>query len=262
MKINAHILANRTQEVPIPVPVEPVEATITLNGSFRYDYHMRKYENTDRGVTYPDYEADITTWRSGSVQRDTNSGEYWRTQGYDTIPCNVGGNSNGTWATFYAEGEGFWNGRHDVYDYMNYYGPTGSFTVSGLQAGKYVFQLIHWFGYQSDSEKRVVRVDGSKGRIVKSGTHGVIEGIVYPEVVTYTGGQGDLAKGKVIKAVIRYAFTVSEGETTKTFEFGRGKDISFEDLWDSVYMTEGDSSVWANCSSSFNAKVFTNGGNG
>ena len=259
MKISsAFIISEHTSSPPVPVPVDPVPVTITMT-SIRYDYYGHKYANVDWGVTYPEYGENIATWRSGGIQGATNRGEYWRTQGYDTIPCNVGGsNGTGTWVTFYFNSEGFYNGRHNVYDYMKYFGATCSFTVdvSGLTPGKYVFQLIHWFGYQDVFEDRVVRVDGAKNKVIKEGAYGVIEGTAYPEVVTYTGN-GDLARGKVVKGIINYGFNVNTGDTMKVFEFGKEKEISFEDLWDWVYMTEGSSSVWANVSSSFNVTVYT-----
>ena len=262
MKINGYILANRTQEVTIPTPGEEVEATITPNGSIRYDFYMFKNENVDRGTVYPAGGADLSASRTWQRYGDQQSGEYWSKQGEDCVPCNVSGNGGNDYTTFSPSSEVLWNGRHYVYDYMDYYTPNGSIIVSGLQPGKYVFELTHWIGYDDKtSETSVVRVDGNQSRIIKVGTHGVIEGAVFPDATLYTG-YNDSYKGYVVKARLRYAFTVSEGDLSKTFEFGSGKDISFADLWDCVYMQEllnGQpyTSVWANAHVSFNAKVYT-----
>ena len=260
MKISsAFIFSDNAESAQVPIPVDPVNVPMTIS-SIRYDYYMYKYENVDWGVTYPAYGENIVSWSNGAVQAEDGSGEYYSEHGYNTIPCNIGGSSgSSTWKTFYCNSEGFWNGRHTVYDYMQYWGPTASITVDvrGLLPGEYVFKLIHWFGYQDTNlNNKNVRVDGIKGIVIKTGTHGIIEGQAYSDIVLYTGN-GDLAKGKVAKAEIMYAFTVASGDTEKVFEFGRNKEISFEDLLECIHLDEGGSSVWANCSTSFNAKVYT-----
>ena len=271
MDIDAYLLANHTKEVPVPVPVDPVSAPITLSQTVRYDHYMYKPENEDRGVVYPAYGANLSETRSWGMLNPTSSGEYYAEQGEDCVPCNCGGGGNASSiATFHPNGDGFWNGRHHVYYYMNYFTPNGSITidVSSLPTGKYVLEVLHWFGYDDKtSESSLVRVDGNKGRVIKGGTHGVIEGIVFPEPVHYTGESESgwhNYRGYVVKARLRYAFTVNTGDTTKTFEFGAGKEISFTDLWDCVYMYEmlngvHDFSVWANCHTSFHIKVYKGG---
>lgn len=269
MKISAYILANRAQEVPVPIPGEEVQATIATTNNVRHDTYMFKYENEDGGIVYPAGGADIAESRSWGVENTQSSGEYYASQGEDCVPCNIGGGTNATAVvTVKPEhgGRALWNGRHYIYDYMNYLTPNGTITVSGLQPGKYVFELLHWVGYDDKtSETSIVRVDGYHGRVVKSGAHGVIEGEVFPTPTRYAGrstGSGTVFRGYVVKARLRYAFTVEEGDTSKAFEFGSGKDISFTDLWDCVFMQELSGgqpthSVWANCHISFNAKVYT-----
>lgn len=270
MNVSGYIIANRSQAVEVPTPTDPVDVTITPSGNIRYDHYMYKPENEDRGVVYPAYGANLSETRAWTMQNPTSSGEYLAEQGEDCVPCNCGGGSSGTVTTFYPNAEGFWNGRHYVYYYMNYFTPNGSVVVdvSTLPAGKYVFEVVHWFGYDEDTaETSFVRVDGNKGRVIKGGTHGVIEGVVFPEPVQYTGETASgfhNYRGYVVKVRIRYAFTISAGDTTKTFEFGAGKDISFTDLWDCVYMYEmfggvHDMSVWANCHTSFHMKVYKGG---
>lgn len=267
MKINGFIMADKSQEVPIPIPVDPVETTIEKVGNIRYDFLMRKFRNEDRGVVYPDASVngsyEIGTW---GKQWDNNSGEYWRAQGYDTIPCNVGGSTNlGVLLTFNPEfSQDLWNGRHFILNYMEYYTPTGALQVTignNMPVGKYVFELTHWIGFSDkNANNSRIRIDGNRKRIVKQGTHGAIEGVVLDN--EYYSGGGQTYRGYVARARIRYAFEVAQGDTTKIFEFGRGKEVSFEDLWDCLHIntrdgeTQDTAEVWFNGTVSFSAKVY------
>lgn len=270
MKIKTRTLVNRIKPASVPIPGELVETTIEKVGNIRYDFLMRKFENVDWGVVYPDASVngslEYSTW---GKQWDNNSGEYYASQGYNTIPCNVGGSSNlGVLCTFNPDfSQDLWNGRHFILNYMEYYTPTGALQVTignNMPVGKYVFELTHWIGFSDkNANNSRIRIDGNRKRIVKQGTHGVIEGYVFDDNEYYSDNRiSTIYRGYVARARIRYAFEVAQGDTTKTFEFGRGKEISFEDLWDCVHIntrsgeTQDTAEVWYNGTVSFSAKVY------
>ena len=254
MNINAYILANRTQEVPVPVPGEPVNCTITPPNPLVLPYRASNtalHADKDFTNTYAIYAL---------------SGYEYARQGYDCIPCNFGRDN----ITLKVESEEFWNGRHFIYTDMFLTTTTGSFTVdvSGLAQGQYVFEVDHWFGYNSfytnvTYPDSVVQIVGSKGRVVKSGTHGIIEGYVESTSSTDYYGYDSSYKGRVVKARLRYAFDVASGDTTKTFAWGNNADISLGDLWTHIHIYPQDFStgahsdgVWANVLYDFFAKVY------
>lgn len=270
MNVSGYIIANRSQTADVPIPTDPVDVPITLSESVRYDHYMYKPENEDSGVIYPAGGANLSETRAWAMQATNNTGEYWAEEGDDCVPCNCGGNGSLTDATFYPHADVLWNGRHYVYYYMDYFTPNGAVVVdvSSLPAGRYVLEVTHWFGYDDHTpETSVVRVDGNKRHIIKAGQHGAIEGVVLAEPTYYEGhhsGVYSVYRGYVVKARIRYAFTVSAGDTTKTFEFGAGKEVSFTDLWDCVFIQrlsggQPEHEVWANCHVSFHIKVYKGG---
>ena len=114
-----------------------------------------------------------------------------------------------------------------------------------------------------------VQVVGNKKKVVKNGTHGIIYGQVFPDVETHAGYnysqyQDAAYKGRMICAVVRYAFEVSAGDTTKVFAWGDDTDISLRDLWNSVklYQQNSDMTVWemanwVNTHFTWRAKLYT-----
>lgn len=267
MNVSAYILANKSQEVPVPTPAEPVEVTITPSGiSFSYEMF--------NGAT----TQSVTETRTmNEMMNQSTSGEYYASQGYDCPTCNVGTNNNGTVVSLRPS-----SALSNIYTELHVLTTSASFSVdvSGLDAGKYVFEVMHWIGYDDKiythdvsgypsygQPDAVVQVAGNAGRVIKNGAHGVIEGLVYPDEVIYTGAdvnpyQSPYYRGRVISARIRYAFEVASGDTTKTFAWGSTADISLTDLWSYVKMFENDifmshSSSVANCHFSLRAKVYT-----
>ena len=271
MNVSAYILANKSQEVPVPIPVDPVEATITASANIGFAYNATHY--SEEPIASVDFSASNTF----SMEDDSISGETGVEQGFDCPPCNAS-HSDG-WVSLYIYDEALFNGRHYVADDFRLYTTSGSFTidVSGLDAGKYVFEVTHWIGAHDNSKwnanvyTKDVQIVGNKGRVIKSGTHGAIEGIAYPEVVTYAGWnwseyQSPRYMGRVIKVVIRYAFTVQAGATTKTFAWGDNADISLRDLWNYVKIfdvnsdgSQGSFSNWFNTHFTSRAKLYTGG---
>ena len=255
MKLSAYITANRSQGVAVPVPGAPVECTITPPNPRVLPYRA---SNT---ALHADKDFQNSYSNIGALY-----GAEYAGQGYDCIPSNFG-NEN---MTFYVNDEAFWNGRHYIYTDMYLTSSNGSFTVdvSGLAPGQYVFEVDHWFGYNSfytnvTYPDSVVQIVGGKERVIKSGTHGIIEGYVESTSSTDYDGYDSRYKGRVVKARIRYAFDVASGDTTKTFAWGNNADISLGDLWTHIHIYPQDFStgahsdgVWANVLYDFFAKVY------
>lgn len=262
MKVNSYLLADKSQMVEPPIPVEPVAASVA-DSSYIITYHMLN-ENISAEKTF-------TNNRNTQKQWDTSSGEYYVSQGYDCVPCNFGGSSSGTEVTLYPDAT-----LNNYYTECHVLDQKGSFTltVGSLPPGNYCFEITGWIGshgigYQGDgtTPNSVVEVVGSKGAVVTAGEHGAIEGRIYPQVVRYPGAnisqyQEPYYLGRVIMYRFRYAFTIESGDTTKVFKFGTGEAISLSDLCGSVKIYDQPSagvkgSVWCNTEFSFNIKVYT-----
>lgn len=269
MKISAYILANRAQEVPVPVPGEVVEATIEPVGTVNFAYYC--YNSQIPG------EAFFTTTRTPGMQGDTSSGEYYLSQGYDCPPCNCGNNGSSGEVSLYHQDDALWNGRHYIATEDHLFTTGGSFKLTfgnQMAPGNYVFEIIHYIGTDAvgvwtgtDIPMSRVIVVGNKGTVIKAGTHGVVEGTVYPEEIVYQGAkvnpyQAPYYRGRVISVRMRYAFTVSEGDTEKVFTWGDNGDLSMRELWDYLLMYEQNSSgvkdgyVWLNSHFTLRVKVY------
>ena len=255
MNISAYIMANRSQEVPIPTPGEEVEATIT-GGILYYPYHQ-----TNKG-----YEG-ATTDNTYSLHLD----EVTRTKSETEIPANFAPNGNDFCSLYPASGAGA------VADCWGL--PTrGSFTLSignTLPVGKYVFEVVHYMGNPNISYWSGTSVPSGgtewdnivSQKIIRSGTHGVIYAEINPEMQTYTGENSSSLYpfiGRVMETTVRYAFEVRAGDTTKTFAWGSGTDIDLADLWDAVHIfsigMDGKNShsmgTWANFVYLYKATVY------
>lgn len=263
MYINSFIMSDRAQEVPVPIPIDPVPATFG-DTTIQYPYMMYN-ERIGKSATF-------SNTRPTDEQFENSSGEYYRTQGYDTIPCNVGGSNSGGVATLYPYAE-----LDNYYTDLEIYSPKGTFTLTignTLPTGKYVFQMLFWLGFDDalntgTAYRGSVTIDGLRGNIVKQGTNGVIHAkVVDASGVIYQGArvnpyQTPYYRGNVVCIQVRYAFEIAEGDTTKTFSFGEGTEFSFTELYRAIKMWEttsdyaGRGSVWANCVFLLNLKVFT-----
>lgn len=260
MKLSTYILANRSQSVELPVPVDPVEASVVGN-AYTITYHMTN-EAIPAQKTY-------TTNRNTTMQSSTTAGEYLATQGYDCYPCNFGGNNSGTDVTLRPDTD--LSSRYSECSVLDTKGAY-TLTVGSLPAGNYVFEITQWIGadnngWAGDVPDSVVQVINPKSAVIKAGEYGAIEGRMYSDVIRYAGAnisqyQSPYYKGRVIKIRYRYAFTIESGDTTKVFKFGNGEAIKLSDLCTSIKMYDQDSSyrkggVWLNAQFGFNIKIYT-----
>ena len=265
MKINGYILANRTQEVPIPIPIEPVEATFTAS-NIVYPYMMFNARTQK--------SADLTTTRTPQKQIDNSSGEYYKGQGYDCMPCNWGGSNSGGVATLRPTSD-----MGSYFTDLEIYSPKGDITLNignTLTPGKYVFQMLFWLGFDDalgetsgTAYKGHVAIDGSNDQIIKKGTNGIIHAkVIDADGVIYQGAkinpyQDPYYRGNCVCVQVRYAFEIAEGDTTKTFSFGSGTEFSFTELYRAIQMWETTTDyanrggTWANCVFLMNLKLFT-----
>lgn len=252
MKINAYILANRSQGVEPPVPVDPVSATITA-GTFYVPYHEINAQETsqtcDKTSTYtPGHITEPSgvpiDWCASSDADFISLKPDW-TRGGVTSPCTI-------------------------------YPTKGSFTlnVGNLTPGKYVFEVVHFIGTNADNwtttppkPSSKVEVDSVKPRIIKTGTHGQIEAVLNPEQIEYTDGSPTASRNystRTIETRVRYGFTIASGDTTKTFEWGANTDINLNELWSGIKLyslnTDGSSTsfgAWVNARLYFKATLYT-----
>ena len=220
MQIKAHILANRTQEVPIPIPIEPVEATVT---------------NGDLYLPYKEVDSQPLI-----TEQTNHYSPYNMNRVIDGVPINF--TAWNDFVSLYPSSESW--GVADCWIY-----PTrGSFTLNignTLPVGKYVFEVVHFIGYNayywSGTPKQPssrVEVSAVNTRIIRDGVHGVIEAVLNPEQQEYTAvDRYDTEYStRTIETRVRYAFNIAEGDTTKAFAWGAGTDIDLADLWSAIQL--------------------------
>ena len=207
MKINGYILANRTQEVPIPIPIEPVEASIT-GGNIIVPYRELNPQGENETLATRTYTAtDVSSWQHTSV------------------PFNFITGQNDFISLYPNEGSG-------VVGYFWAFPTKGSFTLNignTLPTGKYVFENTIYIGYGREYWSTTPPTPASKvvaspvsTRIIRGGVQGVIEGVLNPNQVEYEDLQSDVTSlgCRTIETRLRYAFNITEGDTTKVFAWG------------------------------------------
>ncbi len=208
MKINAYILANKAQEVPIPIPGTEVTS------GFSWSYSNPIIYFTCNDVNSYNYEP-IGTWTTGTSQswsQYTN----WKNDP-NAVPADVG------WH------EDLWHSGN-VTNEMHFTNITGSITlnISNLPAGKYVAIFDHWFGSRTSYEFPVVSngkymmdeiaVQGTWS--IKNGANGIVYGKVIgiEEYISNIGYSLGTLGGLHFEQ--RCEFTIEQGDTTKTFTYG------------------------------------------
>lgn len=249
MNISAYIMANRSQEVPIPTPGEEVQATITAG-----TYYV-PYREVDQSS--PVVETNKTNTYSPYKLSSSPNG----------VPVNF--TAWGDFVTLYPDSSSA--GVADCW-----IKPTkGSFTltVGNLVPGNYVFEVVHFIGYNAyywsgtpRKPSSKVEVNYNKTRVVKGGTHGAIDAELnpvqqeYQEVNPITNDYST----RTIETRVRYAFTIAQGDTTKTFSWGHGTDIDLAELWNTVQLislnTSGQNAhtmgPWVNAHLYFHVAVY------
>jgi len=214
-------MSDKAQEVPIPVPVDPVEVSIT-GGNIVVPYRELNPQGTIETLASRTYTAtDISSWKHTTVPFNFVTGQN------DFISLYPVSESNGV-GYFWA------------------FPTKGSFTLNignTLPAGKYVFENTIYIGYGRSYWSTTPPTPGSKvvaspvsTRIIRGGVHGAIEGVLNPNQVEYEDLQSDITNlgCRTIETRLRYAFNIAEGDTTKVFAWGDGMDIDLADLWSTI----------------------------
>ena len=244
------MLANHAEDAPVPVPIEPVEATVT-GGTLYLPYRILDDANppneTNHTYTYTPYKIG------------------YEVQG---VPINY---------TAYSDFLSLYSDTDRTADCWIY--PTkGSFILTignTLTPGNYIFEVVHFIGlnanYWSGSPRKPstrAEVNYSKTRIVKGGAYGIIDAELNPIQQEYQEINASVMdySTRTIETRVRYAFSITEGDTTKTFSWGQGTDIDLADLWNTVHImhlnTDGKTNshfmgAWANAKIYFNITVYT-----
>lgn len=200
MKINGYILANRTQEVPIPIPGEEVQATVTAGN---LSVH---FESTDGKVPEEIHTDSVSNFSLLPVAWDQMEG---------SIPANFHCNYSLYSQSSYEKG--WWIDN-----------VTGTITFSGLTAGKYVAELTFYIGDRNKNMydlthpfSKVEAENINSVKMIRQGDLGIVYGELDPEMVTYQGSNTGIDDyGRVIKLTQRFNFTVAEGATSATITYG------------------------------------------
>lgn len=202
MKINAYIMANKSQEVPIPIPGE--EVTENISWSYTAPTISFTMRNQNRGNYQPD----------GTYTNGSNAGGYQYTEYGEEghVPGKVGWHKDLYIDSGYTTSDVRLNNA------------TGSVTVSGLTAGKYVVVIDHWIGcrvyWRTETPPYNLGYWNTQAeKTIKQGTHGV----VYGEIVgieRYQGGNYAIGALGGIHIRQKCNITVEEDETSKTITYG------------------------------------------
>lgn len=225
MQIKAHILANRTQEVPIPIP--GTEITQGISWSYTNPTVYASVLNDKPGGAYWSQKSETCTDRMMG----------WDNWGRDDVlPASIAWHGYNLYGDVNPDDQHqrkfwIWEGR--------LYNVKGSFTVSGLNTltpGKYVVVCDHWYGsrengyWGGDHTKpygvnSIVNVKNLK--TVRQGTHGVVYGETNGLECEYVPNPAiGYSMGVLygIHIVQKAEIVVEEGDTSKTITYG---DSSF-----------------------------------
>lgn len=213
MKISAYIMANKSQEAPIPTPGEEITEGISWSYTTPAIYYTARNQNSSNF-------QPVGTYTVGS---NTGGGYQYIERGDEgNVPCKVGWHKD-LYAD-YVPGESYRYISSDVC----ITNVTGSVTVSGLTAGKYVVVIDHWVGCRSWSMFQ--EPDYHLGYYNKQAEKTIRQsanGIVYGEIVgieRYPGGGYEIGTLGGIHVRQKCNITIEEGETSKTITYG---DSSF-----------------------------------
>lgn len=265
MKINAHILANRAQEVPIPIPGTEITTGLTKSmGNLTISYEV-SYMNNYNYQPMPDVPRTIAT----IVRSSPSYVHYYDRTGIEGNPLPV-------------DFERHWDGNFEQrpspasgYEcYLKNF--SGSVTFGGLSAGKYVAVIEHYYGTRSASDWSGTPPKPSSycdviGALTPKIIKGTEDGVCYGETTgaeeTYRCDVGySLGNGRVVKFVQKQSFIVAEGETGKTITFG-GDNFSLSQFCTLLSGNQFDTGQKNGIGSFFSGtaawrtRVYTDGGN-
>lgn len=243
MKINAYIMANRTQEVPIPIPGEEVTENISWEYGLPTLYGMIENGSWQQGRGYftdhISYPVVTSSGYPGSITNDGYENEGW-------IPTNR------DWETGLYADEGW--GIYVRSIIQNVKG-TVTLNFTGLPAGKYVAVFEHFYGSRDVSrwsttppvDSNLVAAENiQKTKTIGMSTHGIVYGEYNGDYVFDQSTQGySIGNGRMCKFTQRIAFTIAEGETSKVFKYGEdGFALSdFCEVVERFFSSDGTPSV-------------------
>lgn len=219
MKINGFLLANRSQNAPIPIPGEEVTTGLTKSmGNLTISYEI-SYMNRGNYQPMPDVPRTVAT----IVRSSPNYVHYYDMTGITGNPLPV-------------DFQRHWDGNYEQrpspatgYEcYLKNF--SGSITFGGLQPGKYVAVIEHYYGtrlcwyYTSDPPVRAYYCEVF-GALNTKTVHQTEDGVCYGETTGVTEDYNcdigySLGNGTVVKFIQKQSFIVPEGETGKTITFG------------------------------------------
>lgn len=206
MKINAYIMANRTQEVPIPVPGEEITTGISWsmsNTTFHY-----KLRHMNGGTYQPLNEYTIATSTAYATANTWYENTGW-------LPVNFIADGNG--CDLYAE-------NSHAFCEADIQNIEGYVVLSGLSAGKYVVVLDHYIGGRSklpyDDWYTFGMTDFHNEKTIRQDTNGIVYGeLIGVELYDPDAGY-DTGKGWVVHIKQMCNIEIAEGETSKTISYG------------------------------------------
>lgn len=213
MQIEAYVMANRTQEIPVPVPGEEITTGITWTYTTPAIYYTIRNQSPYNYQPVGTYTVSVNSYDSYSY----NETEPPMVEG--CVPCKKGWHKN--FYADYAPGESYRYTSSDI----RITEIKGSVTANGLTPGRYVIVIDYWVGSRSvgDFQEPDYKLDYSgyqSHMTVKQGTHGIVSGeIIGLEKWTGTRGYGIGTLGG-IHVRQKCNVTVAEGETSKVITYG------------------------------------------
>lgn len=219
MQIKAHILANRAQEVPIPIPGTEITTGLTKSMGNVSVHFVENYCNSGNFQPMPSVEP---TDKTINVATPSYVHYYDRT-GITGNPLPV-------------DFETHWDGWCDTRPSpaMGYecfiQNVSGRIVFGGLTPGKYVAVIEHYYGdrgtgYWSSTPPKPSSFCQVNGIFTPKYVRGTTDGVCYGET---TGASEEyrcdigyaLGNGRVVKFIQKQSFVVGENETGKTITFG------------------------------------------
>ena len=216
MKLSAYIMANRSQGVEVPEPGEEV------TGGFSWSYSNPVVAYTMQNVD-PGYGTIVGTWTTDTSQSNTQYQNWKNIEG--AVPSDVGWHQD-----LYADKMEGSSARYTSRD-VEITNVTGSITlnISNLPVGKYVAIFDHWCGGRVNMyfpsvypDKYIIDETAVQAtQSIAMGTNGLVYGKIRGvDEYNPTNTSYDLGCLAGLHLEQRCEFTVSEGDTTKTFTYG------------------------------------------
>ena len=265
MKINGFIMANRAQEVPIPIPGTEITTGLTKSmGQLKISFEI-PYENSSTYEPMPSVQPTKSTITLSAPDYV----HYYDMTGITGNPLPV-------------DFQRHWDGRYEsrpnpaiAYrcELKNF---IGSVTFGGLSAGKYVAVIEHYYGTRSTgtwggTPPKPLCYAEVLGALNAKIIRGTEDGVCYGET---TGATEEyicdigyaLGNGTIVKFIQKQSFVVAEGQTGKTITFG-GDNFSlsqFCTVASGNLSTDGKKVLYGaffSGTAAWRTRVYTDGGN-